>query len=391
MQTSAHRWCWCAPSDRTPLNTVALASSGANAMIRAPWRTPWRDQGSHQPSAEPGELPWRIEPLAGWHLPLLGDPVFLPLHPLLQRAVLFALPERLVQSLARRPCLAPQVLVAFARGSQDALGLIVTRRLNRSGSCWQLQHLRTVPEVDRRRLGSDMLRHAMANAPRARSWIAMASSSDPARLTLLREQGFQPLRNDQLWCWQPPAPPVKSAPIPAPDLRLETLSRRNAQLLWHLEQGSCPAQLRHLLDRSMEDVLDQSGSKGWLLVDPARAQAVAAIRWIGEHAGGGHDLELTFQEGWQLLGSSADFLVHHAAGQLGGAPLWLRCDARDSCRETWLENLGAEHRQERVLMARSVWSRPSPPLAERSGQRIEAMLEQLQPRRRPLPTPSAPP
>ena len=48
-------------------------------------------------------------------------------------------------------------------------------------------------------------------------------------------------------------------------------------------------------------------------------------------------------------------------------------------------------RQDRVLMARSVWSRSPQPLAQRSSQRIEAMLEQLQPRRRPLPTPSAPP
>ncbi len=365
-------------------------------MIRAPWRPQWRTQwrppGTAPTSHEPGGSPWRIESLAGWHLPLLGDPVFLPLHPLLQRAVLLGVPERIVQTLARRPSLAPKVLVAFASGTQDALGLIVTRRLNRSGSCWQLQHLRTVPEADRRRLGSDLLRHAMADARSARSWIALAASTDPARLALLREQGFQPLRNDQLWCWQPPATTERPAPNPAPELRLETLNRRNAQLLWHLEQGACPARLRQLLDRSSEDLLDQSAGRGWLLVDPARAEAVAAARWVGDHPGGGHDLELTLQEGWeQLLGSSADFLVRHAAEQLGGEALWLRCDERDRGRETWLRTLGADHRQDRVLMARSVWSRSPQPLAQRSSQRIEAMLEQLQPRRRPLPTPSAPP
>ena len=347
-------------------------------MSRPPWR----------PS--PGEEPWsdqcRIEPLAGWHLPLLGDPAFLPLHPVLQRALLLALPERLLQTIARRPSLAPQVLVAFAPRSQDALGLIVCRRLNRSGSCWQLQHLRTTPAADRRRLGAALLRAAIHRASGARSWIAQGSSLDPDRLALLREQGFQPLRTDQLWCWQPSGDPPASPALPA-DLRLQPLSGRNAALLWHLEQGACPAQLRQLLDRRVEDLLDQSHGRGWLLVDTSRAQAVAAARWLGDHAGGGHDLEVTIQEGWQhLLGGAADLLVHRAAQVLGDG-LWLRCDPRDRARQAWLQRLGAVQRGERVLMARSVWGRPAQPPAVRSTSRIDAVLEQLQPRRRPLPTP----
>ncbi|MEB3184601.1 MAG: hypothetical protein VKM97_01820 [Cyanobacteriota bacterium] len=353
-------------------------------MSRPPWRP------------GPGDEPWpdlcRIEPLAGWHLPLLGDPAFLPLHPLLQRALLLALPERILQTIARRPSLAPQVLVAFAPRSQDALGLIVTRRLNRSGSCWQLQHLRTTPSADRRRLGGALLRSAISRARGARSWIAQGSSLDPDRLALLREQGFQPLRTDQLWCWQPPSESPPPAPALPADLRLQPLTSRNAALLWHLEQGACPAQLRQLLDRRVEDLLDQSHGRGWLLVDSSRAVAVAAARWVGEHAGGGHDLEFTLQEGWQhLLGGTAELLLQRAAQALGGDGLWLRCDVRDQARQSWLERLGAVQRGERVLMARSVWGRPAPPLAVRSTSRIDAVLEQLQPRRRPLPTPVAHP
>jgi hypothetical protein len=47
----------------------------------------------------PGSEGIQLEPLAAWHLPLLGDPAFVPLHPLLQRAVLLQLPERLLQLL----------------------------------------------------------------------------------------------------------------------------------------------------------------------------------------------------------------------------------------------------------------------------------------------------
>ncbi|MFM7634400.1 MAG: hypothetical protein ACKO7Z_02205 [Cyanobacteriota bacterium] len=349
-------------------------------MSRSPWRP--------SPCDEPWVNLWRIEPLAGWHLALLSDPAFLPLHPVLRRALLLGLPERILHTIARRPSLAPQVLVAFAPRSQDALGLIVSRRLNRSGSCWQLQHLRTIPATERRRLGGALLRSAIQRARGARSWIAEGSSLDPDRLALLREQGFQPLRTDQLWRWQPSGAALPGATALPAELKLQPLNGRNAALVWHLEQAACPAQLRQLLDRRVEDLLDQSQGRGWLLLDPSRRQAVAAARWVGDHAGGGHDLALTLQEGWQhLLGNGADLLLRHAAEHLGGHGLWLRCDVRDQARQAWLERLGAERRDERVLMARSVWSRPSQPLLVRSGGPIEAVLEQLQPGRRPLPTP----
>jgi hypothetical protein len=305
------------------------------------------------------------------------------------------LPEHLIQLLAQRAPLAPQVLVAFAPHSQDSIGLIVSRRLNRSGSCWQLQHLRTTIAADRRRLGHALVQEAIARGRGASSWIAEASSQDSAKLALLRELGFQPLRSDQLWLWQPQAasePPQPPPQPPPPELQLQSLQRRNAALLWHLEQVACPAQLRQLLDRSLEDLLDQSQGKGWLLLDPSRAQAVAGLRWLGAHAGGGHDVEFTVQEGWQqqLIGPAGECLLRKAAQQLGGAGLWLRCDVRDRARQQWLSGLGAQERGERVLMARSVWRRHGPPTLVSSSSRIEAMLEQLQPRRRPLPTPLAP-
>ena len=65
---------------------------------------------------------WRLEPLAGWHLPLLNGPNFLPLQPLLQRAILLGLPERVLHALRARPSLAPEVLVALS--GQTPLGLL---------------------------------------------------------------------------------------------------------------------------------------------------------------------------------------------------------------------------------------------------------------------------
>ena len=332
---------------------------------------------------------WRLEPLAGWHLPLLSDPAFLPLQAVLQRAVLLGLPERLMQALLARPSLAPQVLVALS--GQTPLGLIVCRRLNRSGSCWQMQHLRLAPAAARQELAATLLRAAIQRARGAASWIAAASTLDDTRLAMLREQGFQPLRTDRLWCWRPnPAASTTVAPALPPELQLTPLNRRSAPLLWHLEQAACPAQLRQLLDRRVEDLLDQSHGRGWMLVDPSREQAVAAVRWIGEHAGGGHDVELSIHPGWEhLVGAASELLLRQAHAALGARdPLWLRCDVRDGAQQRWLAGLGAEERGERVLMARSVWRRQGLQAPVRAARRIEAMLDQWQPRRRPLPTPT---
>jgi hypothetical protein len=349
------------------------------------------------PSAHPAppERPepdsWRLEPLAGWHLPLLSDPAFLPLQPVLQRAVLLGLPERLLQALLARPSLAPQVLVALS--GQKPLGLIVSRRLNRSGSCWQMQHLRLAHAAARQELAATLLRAAIQRAKGAASWIAAASTLDDTRLAMLREQGFQPLRTDRLWCWQP-APSASAAATPpssAPaDLQLTPLNRRSAPLLWHLEQAVCPARLRQLLDRRVEDLLDQSHGRGWMLVDPSREQAVAAVRWVGDHPGGGHDVELSVHPAWtHLVGPATELLLQQAQSGLGaGQPLWLRCDLRDEALQRWMAGLGAQERGERVLMARSVWRRQGLQAPARAAQRLEAILGQWQPRRRPLPTPT---
>ena len=339
-----------------------------------------------------------LEPLAAWHLPLLSDPAFQPLLPQLQRALLLQLPERLLGLMGsggrRRP---PQVLVA--RQHNTLLGLLISRPLNRSGSCWQVQHLRIAEAGQHRQLSQQLLREAVQRARGATSWIATSSSLDNDRLAALREQGFQPLLTERLWRLEAPgrgtmaSPGQQAGSDTGSEPALRPLNRRTAWALFQLEQAACPAQLRQLLDRSSDDLLDQSHRRGWMLLDAARNQAVAGLRWLGEHPGGGHDLELTVHPGWShLIGPGTERLLSQARLALGdGEPLWLRSDVDDHSLDLWLQRSGAEPRGERVLMARSVWRRQECPApAQQAARRLEAMLEQLQPRRRPLPTPVGP-
>ena len=366
-------------ADRQP---PTAASPGAGALSKG--------SGEEQGPLIEGAL---IEPLAGWHLPLLSDPAFVPLQPLLQRATLLRLPARALQGL-RIPAganLCPEVLVA--RQGATPLGLIVTRPENRSGSCWRVQHLRLAVESRKRELSGELLREAIRRARGAGSWIAISSTLDLDRLAALREQGFQPLRTERLWRWSGslgvPAAAAEDSSSSEP-WTLRPLNRRTARAHWQLEQAACPGLLRQLLDRHVEDLLDRSAGRGWMLIDPRRDQAVAALRWLGEHPGGGHDLELTVHPGWgQLIGAPLTSLLAQAAWTLGRQQsLWLRSDVNDQALERWLRQLGAEPRGERVLMARSVWRRHELHVpAQGAAQRLESVLRQLQPRRRPMPTP----
>jgi hypothetical protein len=369
------------PVPSAPPTSPAEASNGKPSL-------------SPQPASS-RSVAWTVETLQGWHLPLLDDPAFLPLHPLLQRSLLLAVPERLISAVAASRPLVPHALVAWqrdARGRQQALGLILSRRLNRSGSCWQIEHLRlalragTDPSApSRQELRAALLREAIQRGRGAASWIAVATSLDGDLLASLREQGFQPQRTERLWRWSALNRSVPS-PLPAP-LELWPLNRHSAPLLWHLEQAACPAQLRQLLDRRVEDLLDQSQGRGWMLVDPSRREAVAGARLLSDHPAGGPYVEFTLHPGWShLLGGPTERLLHELIS--GDGCLWLPSEAGDGDRQAWLESLGAEACGEQVLMARSVWRRQQlQPLRGSARRRLAAVLEQLQPRRQPLPSP----
>ena len=369
------------------------ASGSQDAARTGGGRTKTGDSRSDD-QVSPG-VDWSVEPLQGWHLPLLDDPAFLALQPFLQRSLLLAVPDRLWKLLARRQPLSSRVLVALrAHGrQQQALGLAASRRLNRSGSCWQLEHLRLASTAfeaagapGRPLIAAALLREALQRAPGATSWIASAPSLDIERLACLRELGFQPQRTDLLWLWQASGE-TPAAPLPG-DLQWRGLNRRTAPLLWRLEQACTPAPLRQLLDRRIEDLLDHSRGQGLMLVDPSRGEAVAAARWLADHPDGGMEVELSLHPGWsQLLGPLTEQLLRRLAS---GAVLWLRSEVGDGQRRAWLEQLGAVPQGEIVLMARSVWRRQQGQPARRTSRRLEAVLEQLQPRRRPLPTPCQP-
>jgi hypothetical protein len=334
---------------------------------------------------------WGVERLQGWHLPLLQDPAFEPLLPQLQRGLLLGLPERLfgavVPSLPHGP-VAHIALLRLPSQPPLPLGLIVTRRLNRRGSCWEVDHLALAQGrqsfcPSETEVAEAMVREAIQSTRGVASWIATSSVLDGQRQAFLRAQGFQQVRLDQLWQWQPKG---AAPPLPA-GLKEQPLNRQTAPLVWHLEQSCCPAHLRQVFDRRIEDLLQQSGGCGWLLLDGSRNEAVAAIRHQIHHPELGVVAELSLQPGRdELYGGASEWLLHRLSKP--GTPLVLRADREDAARRHWLEGLGATLLGEQILMARTVWRRQEAPPARQAALRLEAMLDQWTPSPRSLPTPA---
>lgn len=334
---------------------------------------------------------WGVERLQGWHLPLLQDQAFLPFLPQLQRALILELPERLLGAVLPAFPNGPVIHVALLRHPSHPprpLGLIVTRRLNRRGTCWEVDHLALAqlrqpfapsePEV-----AEALMRVAIQNTTGVSSWIATASILDGQRQAFLRAQGFQQVRSDQLWQWQPHGP----CPTLPAELRVQSLNRQSAPLVWHLEQSCCPAHLRQIFDRRIEDLLDQSGGCGWVLLDHSRNEAVAAIRHQIHHPEMGVVAELSLQPGRDdLYGPAGAWLLHRLARSRSS--LVLRADRDDGARHAWLESLGASLLGEQILMARTVWRRQESQPARSASLRLEAMLDQWKPSPRSLPTPA---
>lgn len=342
-----------------------------------------------RPHGEGGD--WIIEPLRGWHLPHLSDPAFQPFLPLLQRSLLLALPEKVLSSLEAPGLRRHRVLVALAPGhTKTVLGLIISRALNRRRTCWQICHLRLASEslasVSRLDVTAALVRQAIGANQTAASWVARASSLDLTRLTALREAGFQPQLREDLWCWHPPANAAPQEALPS-GLQLLPLQPRLLPLLWHLEQATTPAPLRQLLDRRLDDL--RGAGACWLVIDPSRDQAVASLRHLGLHPHGGHELDLRLHPARgdlqnRLLGL---LLARYTRSDV----CWLRADRSDLGRRSWLEGMGAQLQGDEVLMARSVWRRQARRDRAHPVGRLEAVMQQLQPRRAPLPTPSTAP
>ena len=110
------------------------------------------------------------------------------------------------------------------------------------------------------------------------------------------------------------------------------------------------------------------------------------MRRLRRSSAGLPEVELTLHPGWQhLIGGPLEQLL--LAATAGSGACLIRSDLLDGELNGWLHQLGLERLGEAVLLGRSVWRRQIPQTNDAMARRLEAVVAQWQPRRRPMPTP----
>ena len=287
-------------------------------------------------------------------------------------------------------------LIETSSESADQIdSLLLMRSGNRRNSCWQLDVLGlAAPRHFSRQQGLRLLiQHALSeDIARCRNWLVRCDPTDRPQLDLLRELGFQPLR--QGCVWNSPQTVSSSDPnrrLPLPEgFCWSALTRDNAKQLLALEQASISPQHRLILDRQWCDLLDLSGGGSMVLtVDrDGTSQVIAGLirRPWGMDA---PRLELLRGPAWdERVGAGLPAALSQLQNQRICPSLLLAED--DHQLSAVLENQGWQQGALEMMLGRSIWKR----VQQRNlgGIRpLESMLGRLQPQQPPLPTPSLAP
>ena len=287
-------------------------------------------------------------------------------------------------------------LIETSSESADQIdSLLLMRSGNRRNSCWQLDVLGlAAPRHFSRQQGLRLLiQHALSeDIARCRNWLVRCDPTDRPQLDLLRELGFQPLRQGCIW--NPPQTVSSSEPnrrLPLPEgFGWSALTRDNAKQLLALEQASISPQHRLILDRQWCDLLDLSGGGSMVLtVDrDGTSQVIAGLirRPWGMDA---PRLELLRGPAWdERVGAGLPAALSQLQNQRMCPSLLLAED--DHQLSAVLENQGWQQGALEMMLGRSIWKR----VQQRNlgGIRpLESMLGRLQPQQPPLPTPSLAP
>ena len=289
-------------------------------------------------------------------------------------------------------------LIESSSDSADQIdSLLLMRASNRRNSCWHLDVVTLAsPRHFSRQQGLRLLiQQALSDdIARCRSWLVRCDPSDRPQLDLLRELGFQPLRQGRIW--NPPVPASSFGAGAQTNFQLPNglswspLNRDNARQLLALEQASISPQHRQILDRQWSDLLDLSGGGSTVLTvqrDGASQVIAGMIRrpW-------GMDsprLEVLRGPAWdERIGAGLPAALNQLLGQQNPPSLLVADD--DQQLRAVLEGQGWQEGAVEMMLGRSIWRR----VHQRSLGRLrplESMLGRLQPQQPQLPTPSLAP
>ena len=283
------------------------------------------------------------------------------------------------------PSRSPRCLVAVE--ADRVVASVVARPFNRRGSCWTLQlpeQLDTDCSHSLRTIQQALLQQALQRgALQVCSWVIRCTTTDADAIALMRELGFQPLRAYQQWL--PPKSVARHATPPLPGaLQWAALNRRNAQLLWPIEQGGSFSHLRQITALHWIDLFDRKGSGCGVLME---GDAVLAGCLRLPEGGRRETFELLRDLAWDpRLDQALPWVLARIHQQ--GRPSSLLTALDDDPLSRVLDAQGWKKGDEQLLLGRSMWRRQQAPRNLQLSRSLDQVLGRLRPQGTPLPTPT---
>lgn len=295
--------------------------------------------------------------------------------------------------------------VAELAESLGLQGFVQFAPFNRSRSTWQVQRV-MVPEgerdpasLDRKEIGSQLLRHSFESVWEARTWVLEVNINAQDNLALYRQNGFQPLAQLTYWSLSPnilTEVAQQDSEIP----NFLPVSKADAQLLYQLDCMSMPPLLRQVFDRHVDDFKQSFLGGLWdrfqawcfqgqiisgYVFEPQRKAAIGYFKlFLSKDGSRPHQAELTVHPAYTWL--YPQLLAHMAkiTQTVPAQSLELLSADYQHEREEYLEKLTAQRGSHALLMSRSVWHKVKETKPE--GLQLAEMLQGLQAPSTPIPS-----
>ena len=269
------------------------------------------------------------------------------------------------------------------------VGLVQVRPANADRTTWQVEHIAVTPEMRGQGVGTRLLRHVFEYYREARNWMVEVDIHNRSALALYRENGFQSLA--QFCYWElSPLVLAKLAHCETQPLNLLPMSNADASLLCQLDTATMPPMVRQIYDRHPNDFQRNLVGRSFDLMAESVTQVQRVARYVYEpqrKAAIGSFHLLLSKTGLQP--HRAHLLVHPAYTWLypqlaiymarilqNYPPQALHLVSADyqTEREEFLQSLGAEDIERRLLMSRSVWHKVREARSMREGLQLSEML-----------------
>ncbi len=336
----------------------------------------------------------RVEPLKAIHFSLIASGEFSSRIPWMQLMLIRSWIAQAEKSLsALLPARQPNCLLAIE--GKNILSIVVIEPCNRRGSCWLItvqELLNNSKNYTTKNIIQRLINEALeTQEERAISWIIRCPTYEEDIISAARDIGFQPLKLYRAWYLENSQIDKNSLDSNVKinsQLSWEKITLQNAHLLWQLEKTNDSSHLRKILDRQLQDLLDQNKEYSRVLVNEInnRISVIAAL--VHRHNSKGETVyELKRDYTWdERINDSLYYLLNHLSQQRKS--IIIEIDSEDKQLNKLLSDFGCISQSDEIVLGRSLWKRQTNYKLIKNNKPIENMLGRLQPQRPPLPNPS---